>query len=236
MRVQVLQHVPFEGLGSIGPWLERRGHTVTWTRLHQGEAFPEPGSFDLLIALGGPMSVNDEAELPWLAPEKRFLAETIAAGRAGVLGICLGAQLIAAARGAKVLPSREREIGWHPVTRVAVAADHPCAWLLPSRLEAFHWHGETFELPEGAVQLARSEACEQQAFAVGDRVIGLQFHLETTPASARALIEHCPADLAPARFVQAAAEMLRDPERFAVIEEAQERLLEHFVQRCGGAR
>jgi len=235
MRVHVLQHVPFEGLGSIGPWLERRGHTVAWTRLFETASFPALESLDLVVALGGPMSVNDEAELPWLASEKRFVADAIEAGK-GVLGICLGAQLVAAARGAKVRPNREREIGWHPVSRVEVAREHPCAWLLPSRLEAFHWHGETFELPEGAVQLARSEGCEQQAFALGDRVIGLQFHLETTPASARALIEHCPADLAPGRFVQSAAEMLGDPERFAAIEEAQERVLEHFVQRCGGGR
>jgi len=231
----VLQHVPFEGLGSIGPWLERRGHTIAWTRLFADARLPAPDELDLLIALGGPMSVNDEATLPWLAPEKRFVAGAIAAGK-GVLGICLGAQLIAAARGAKVVPNREREIGWHPVTRAEVARDHPCAWLVPSRLEVFHWHGETFALPDGAAHLARSEGCEQQAFALGDRVIGLQFHLETTAASARALIEHCPEDLAPGRYVQTPDEMLRDPERFAAIEEAQERVLEHLVQRCGGAR
>jgi GMP synthase-like glutamine amidotransferase len=231
----VLQHVPFEGLGSIGPWLERRGHTVAWTRLFDAPGFPSVETFDLLIALGGPMSVNDEAKLPWLAPEKRCIADAIAAGK-GVLGVCLGAQLIASARGAKVFPNREREIGWHPVTRAEVAREHPCAWLVPSRLEVFHWHGETFALPGGAVQLARSAACEQQAFALGDRVIGLQFHLETTTASARALIEQCPEDLAPGRYVQTAAAMLRDPERFAAIEEAQERVLEHFAERCAGGR
>jgi GMP synthase-like glutamine amidotransferase len=118
------------------------------------------------------------------------------------------------------------------VSRTDVPRDHPCAWLLPSRLEAFHWHGETFELPEGAVRLARSEGCEQQAFALGDRVVALQFHLETTPASAGALVAHCPEDLAPGPFVQTATEMLGDPERFERIEEAQERLLEHLVLRC----
>ncbi|HVP29476.1 MAG TPA: type 1 glutamine amidotransferase [Myxococcota bacterium] len=231
MRAHVLQHVPFEGLGSMAPWLERRGHTIAWTRLFEEARFPALDAFDLLVVLGGPMSVNDEQRLAWLPPERRFVGRAIEAGK-GVLGICLGAQLVAAARGAKVRPNREREIGWHVVSRTDVPRDHPCAWLLPSRLEAFHWHGETFELPEGAVRLARSEGCEQQAFALGDRVVALQFHLETTPASAGALVAHCPEDLAPGPFVQTATEMLGDPERFERIEEAQERLLEHLVLRC----
>lgn len=213
MRVAVLQHVPFEGLGAIAPWLDARGADVRWTRFHAGDAPPSLDGVTLLIVLGGPMSVNDEREHPWLAGEKRLVAQAIERG-VPTLGICLGAQLMASALGARVFANEEREIGWAGVERAAPApAGH--AWL-PSRLDAFHWHGETFELPRGALHLARSAGCAHQAFALGERAIGLQFHLETTPGSARALIEHCPGDLAPGRFVQSAQAMLADAARFDV--------------------
>jgi GMP synthase-like glutamine amidotransferase len=231
MRVHVLQHVPFEGLGTIEPWLARRGDTVAWSRLHAGAPLPASSAFDLLVVLGGPMSVNDEGTLPWLAPEKRCVAAAIDAGKP-VLGVCLGAQLIASALGAKVFPNREREIGWHPVERVEAAASSAFDGVLPARIDAFHWHGETFDLPPGAVHLARSAACEHQAFAIGDRVLGLQFHLETTPAAARALIEHCRADLAAGRFVQDGVAMLAEPARFERIGAAMERVLVHFAERA----
>lgn len=233
MNVHVLQHVPFEGLGAIDPWLVQRGARLSWTRLHEAGRFPDLADFDLLIALGGPMSVNDEDRLPWLAAEKRFVAQAIAAGRA-VLGICLGAQLIASAAGAKVYPNREREIGWHPVVRAPATGESPWRDALPARLEAFHWHGETFDLPAGASHLARSEACEHQAFALGDRVLGLQFHLETTADGARALVEHCPGDLAPGPFVEGAARMLAEPARFARAHAALDPLLARLAASAGG--
>jgi GMP synthase-like glutamine amidotransferase len=213
MRVQVFQHVPFEGPGAIGPWLAARGARVETTRFFADPRIPPLEACDWLLVLGGPMSVNDEATLPWLREEKRAIAAAIAAGRT-VLGVCLGAQLIASALGAKVGPSREREIGWFEVERVAGPEEHPLAAALPPRAEVFHWHGETFELPAGAVHLARSAGCEAQAFALGRRVLALQFHVETTPEGARALVEQCPDDLRRGRFVQSAAEMLGDPARF----------------------
>ncbi len=208
MRVHYLQHAPFEGLGSIAAWLDARGALVTATRLFDAEELPAPGDLDWVIALGGPMSVNDENALLWLATEKRFLREAIQAGKT-VLGICLGGQLIASALGARVGPGAHREVGWFPVERADAAA-----MLLPPRFQAFHWHGETFELPRGAAHLARSAGCENQAFSLGPRVVALQFHLETTPAGAAALCESCPQDLAPGTYVQSAAGMLGDAERF----------------------
>ena len=214
MRVHWLQHVPFEGLGSIEPWLAARRADVTATRLFEpGARLPGPSTVDWVIAMGGPMSVNDEAELPWLVAEKRFIADAIAAGKT-VLGICLGAQLIASALGAVVRRNPEREIGWLAVTPTAAAAGSALAPLAGTEAEVFHWHGETFDLPPGATLLAASAACAHQAFAVGQRVLGLQFHLETTPESARALVEHCAGDLAPARWVQPATAILGDAERF----------------------
>jgi len=225
VRVQVFQHVPFEGLGAIEPWLAARDARIETTRLFAGARIPPPEAWDWLVVMGGPMSVNDEAGLPWLREEKRAIAAAIDAGKT-VLGVCLGAQLIANALGAKVGPSREREIGWFEVARVADPAAHPLAAALPPRAEVFHWHGESFDLPVGALHLARSEGCEAQAFAFGPRVLGLQFHVETTAAGARALVEQCPEDLRPGRFVQSAAQMLGDPARFERANALLARLLE----------
>lgn len=187
MRAHVLQHVPFEGLGSIEPWLAARSASVTWTRFFEHSALPDAADVDLLIALGGPMSVNDEDLLPWLRPEKRFIARAIARG-CPVLGICLGAQLIASALGARVYPGPHKEIGWHPVHGIR-AESGPVTF--PLEFLAFHWHGETFDLPPGAVCLASSDACRHQAFRFGRNVLGLQFHLETTADSLSALVERC---------------------------------------------
>jgi GMP synthase-like glutamine amidotransferase len=203
LRVHYLQHAPFEGLGTIADWLERRGAGVTCTRLFAGEKLPDPSDADWVIAMGGPMSVNDEGRLPWLSAEKRFLASAIKAGKT-VLGICLGAQLIASALGAPVRAGDNREVGWFPVERVTAGA---AAGLLPPSFTAFHWHGETFTVPAGAVHIARSDGCENQAFTLGPRVVGFQFHLEVTPDAARDLCAHCPQDLAPGPYVQTEREI-----------------------------
>lgn len=193
MRVQVLQHVPFEDIGAMAPWMALQGADVRYTRFFEHPTLPDVSGLDLVIAMGGPMSVNDEASLPWLVDEKRFLREAIAKG-VPVLGICLGAQLIASALGARVYAARHKEIGWFPVKAVPVPAT---SFVFPDAFMAFHWHGETFDLPEGAVHLARSAGCDHQAFQVGRRVMGLQFHLEMTPQGASALLDACAGDLVP---------------------------------------
>ena len=191
MRAHILQHVPFEGLGSIEPWLTAKHARVTWTRFFEDSSLPDVADVDLLIALGGPMSVNDEDLLPWLRAEKNLIARAIASDKA-VLGVCLGAQLIANALGARVYPGPHKEIGWHPVYG-AHAGPGPFAF--PGEFLAFHWHGETFDLPPGSVCLAHSDACKNQAFRFGRNAVGLQFHLETTPAIADAIITRCRDDL-----------------------------------------
>jgi len=216
VRVHALQHVPFEGLAALAPVLRAAGHEIATTRLYAGEALPAPEAFDWLVVLGGPMSANDEARFPWLAPEKRLIERCLASERA-VLGICLGAQLLAAALGARVVRNPEREIGWFPIERVAGAEASRYGHALPKSALAFHWHGETFDLPAGAVHLARSAACEQQAFAWGERALGLQFHLETTAEAAAALIEHCDEDLTPGPYVQPPKAILGDPTRFETL-------------------
>ena len=207
MHVHILQHVPFEGPGSIADWLSQKGAHVTWTRCFDPAPLPAPAGIDLVIALGGPMSVNDEAEFPWLRAEKRFIAEAIANHQA-VLGICLGAQLIASALGARVYPGAEKEIGWFPISAEPAA---PGSFAFPAHDDVFHWHGETFDLPAGAVRLASSVACRNQAFQLGTHVIGLQFHLETTPESAAALIKNCAGELVSHRYIQPEADLHNAP-------------------------
>lgn len=207
MRVHVLQHVAFEGLGSIEDWLAARGAVISYTRFYEEPSLPDLADIDLVIALGGPMSVNDETDLPWLVAEKRFVSEAIAADKA-VLGICLGAQLIASAQGARVYPGPQKEIGWFPIF---AAEPQNGAFRFPQEATVFHWHGETFDLPAGAVRLAGSAVNPNQAFQIGARVIGLQFHLETTPQSAAAMIQHCGDELIPASYVQSAADLQSTP-------------------------
>lgn len=227
MRVHWLQHVPFEGLGSIEEWTSGRASMVSCTRLFDDPAFPDLSDFDLLIIMGGPMAVHDEHRFSWLIEEKRFIRRSIEAEKY-VLGICLGAQLIADVLGAEVYPGPEKEIGWFPVHRIG-GADSPISGVLPETLEAFHWHGDTFDIPDGAIHLMRSEACENQAFAYDDRVLGLQFHFEATPASARSLIQNCADELVDGPFIQPADAMLLFDERFRAINQAMSRLLDAFV-------
>jgi GMP synthase-like glutamine amidotransferase len=205
MRVHYLQHVPFEAPAAIATLLEASGHELSGARLFEPGGLPALGAFDGLVAMGGPMSANDEGEYPWLAGEKALIREAIAAGKP-VLGVCLGAQLIASALGARVYPNAEKEIGWFPLE--GLPSEDPAIFRFPASMRAFHWHGETFDLPRGAIRLARSAACENQAFQLGASVVGLQFHLETSPESARALVDHCGEELRPARFVQSADEIL----------------------------
>ena len=213
MKLHSLQHVPFEGLGTIASWARVRGHQLSVTQLYEDALLPSVDSFDGLIVMGGPMGVDDERKHPWLVEEKRFIERAIVTGKT-VLGVCLGAQLVACVLGAQVYRNADKEIGWFPV-QLSDAATHSSFFSkLPSRLEVFHWHGDTFDLPAGAVHIARSHACQNQAFVLDERVVGLQFHLEMTPHTAEELIRHCRHELVPARFIQTAEEMLADGKRF----------------------
>lgn len=203
LRLHWLQHVPFEGLGCIREWIETRGHSLGCTRLWKAESgFPEPDEIDWLIVMGGPMGVHDESAFPRLAEEKACIRRLLQPGsRHTVLGICLGAQLIAEALGAKVYRNPVPEIGWAPIHAEPAAFQHPLLAGLPglpgrqAGLAAFHWHFETFDIPPQAERVFSSANCQNQGLVYGDRVIGLQFHLETRLQDAAALVEHGAADL-----------------------------------------
>jgi GMP synthase-like glutamine amidotransferase len=219
MRYQVLQHVSFETCGILADFIRKGGHRLLTTALYDGQVLPALEDFDALIVMGGPMSIHDESEFPWLRAEKELIAAAIRQ-RKKVLGICLGAQLIAAACGAKVYPNPQKEIGYWPIRWVeksgeAKGPDQPTAGTFrtpgetsPPTQTFFHWHGETFDLPEGAVLLASTDACTNQAFRLGNHVLGVQFHPEVTPEIIDGMIAHEGWELVDAPFVQTAGEIL----------------------------
>ncbi len=179
MRVIVVRHVPFEHLGLIAPTLESRGIPFEYADLFREPAdAPRVEDADGLIFMGGPMSANDD--LPYIRRELSIIRNAASAGKP-VLGICLGAQLIAKALGARVYRNPTKEIGWYPVFWTGAAARDSMFAGLSGSDTVFHWHGETFDLPAGAAWLARSEACRHQAFRWGSNIYGVQFHLEVTP-------------------------------------------------------
>ena len=231
MKVHVLQHVPFEGLGAIEPWLRARNAEVAYTRFFESEALPAVDDIDFVIAMGGPMSVNDEIELPWLAAEKRFVASVIHSGKS-VLGVCLGAQLMAAALGSRVYPGPQKEIGWFDIASPPAEGQITGeTFRFPDRLKVFHWHGETFDVPTGAARLASSPVCANQAMQIGRRAIGLQFHLETTPETAAALIENCRNELVPGDYIQTELQMRSaPPEHYAAVNRVLNELLEYLTR------
>ncbi len=190
MRLHYIQHVPFEGPGNILEWCNNRGHNVSHTFTFEAEPFPSINSFDWLIVMGGPMGVYDDREYPWLAEEKAFLKKAIQENKV-IVGICLGAQLLADALGARIQKNITPEIGWFPVSLTPLGWESEIFKSLPATFEALHWHNDTFRIPEGAIHIASSEACPNQAFLFDDRIVGLQFHIETTADSLKDLLRHC---------------------------------------------
>lgn len=179
MRILVFRHVPFEDIGLIRPVLESQSVKIDYADLYLNPPErPDPAAYHALIFMGGPMSVNDD--LPYIHEELDIIARA-AARRQPVLGICLGAQLIAKAMGARVYRNAVKEVGWYPIHLTEAAAHDPLLASLESPREVLHWHGETFDLPEGATHLAWSPACRNQAFHIGKFLYGFQFHLEATP-------------------------------------------------------
>lgn len=189
-RIQCLQHVPFEGPGYIKTWAEQNGHSFEMSRLYANDPYPKVEDYDFLVIMGGPMSVHDVDKFGWMREEKIFIRSAIRSGKT-ILGICLGAQLIAEALGAAVFKNPDTEIGWFPVFRAPGLKDESLADMFPQDFMAFHWHGETFNLPYRSVRLLSSEACENQAFLAGDRILGLQFHLETQWEDVDRVIAKC---------------------------------------------
>ena len=273
MKIHCLQHIETETLGNIATWIEEKNHELTKTLLYEeGHRFPDPGDFDLLLVMGGTMSVYQEEEYPWLKPEKDFVRQTIEAGKP-ILGSCFGAQMLAEVLGGKVTRNRFKEIGWHRVRSTAKGKEngpfpeecspeeyhseksfpeecspeeypseksfpeecspeeYPSEKSFPEECSpeecfpeeylpagmhpeftAFMWHGDTFEIPAGAIRLFESEACPNQGFIYNGNVLGLQFHPEADEQWIKNLIEDSGHEIVEGKYIQTEEEMLGQEE------------------------
>lgn len=229
MKVHYFQHVPFEGPGYIYQWAENAGILLHPVALYENAPLPAVDECEALIIMGGPMGLGDELMHPWLKREKRFIEKAIEAHKT-VIGICLGAQLIASVMGARVFANTQKEIGWFPVRKTLKADSTALGRLLPERFDAFHWHGDTFDIPAGAIHLAESDACQNQAFIFQERVLGLQFHLESTPASINGLIENCCHELVTAPFVQSTEQICQGNKHLPASNTLLAKVLNHLLQ------
>lgn len=200
MRLHSLEHEPFEGLANIEIWAKNRGHGISRTLLFNNEELPDMNDFDWLVIMGGSMNIYEEEKYPWLKDEKNFITEAIASKKI-VLGVCLGSQLIADVLGGRVSRNRYKEIGWFPISLTAEAKKSPVFNTFPGKFTAFHWHGDTFEIPPGAARIAESEGCANQAFEYGN-VIGLQFHIEYSVESINLMFRNCEDELVDGKYMQ----------------------------------
>lgn len=228
MRIHCIQHVFFEDPGYIEPWAKSRHHTFITTIPCNNEPFPDIDNFDMLVIMGGPMGVYDEEEYQWLKAEKQFIKSAIVSGKL-ILGVCLGAQLIADALGAEVYPNTEKEIGWFPVALTCVGESEELLDGLPSSFIALHWHGDTFDIPPGSKHLMQSEACRNQAFIFNNNVLGLQFHLETTPEGLSALVENCQDELVRGKYIQPESEIVCNEHFCEIAHKLLRKILDDFT-------
>jgi GMP synthase-like glutamine amidotransferase len=209
LNIHYFQHVEFEGLGSIEEWTSLHSHSLTSTRFFKRFSIPEISDIDWLIVMGGSMSVHDEELYPWLKVEKQFIRHAVEAGKT-VLGICLGSQLVTEVLGARVYQNEEKEIGWFDIELTCFAKSDKMFFDMENRSKVFHWHGDTFDLPENAIHLAYSNGCKNQAFIYQEKVLALQFHLETTSNSLQQMVESGRNELIKGKYVQTEKEILRN--------------------------
>ena len=199
-HIHYIQHVPFEGLGYIEAWVKENGYHLSSTKMYENYTFPETDDFDMLIIMGGPMGVYEEDLYPWLNDEKAFVKKAIEADKI-VVGICLGSQMIASALGADVYRGKNKEIGWLPIT----FKNEDARFLFDSferTTIVFQWHGDTFDLPEGAKLLASSVGCVNQAFIYNEKVLGLQFHMEVNEKSCFGMLDNGSDELVNGKYIQ----------------------------------
>jgi len=238
VKIHCLQHLKNETLGNIGTWVSLKGHSLTKTLLYEKPAFPEPEEFDMLLIMGGTMSVYQEKEFPWLKLEKDFVRKIIDTGKP-VLGSCFGAQMIAEVLGGKVTRNGFKEIGWHRVKALAeenLNKGGGTISALPSGLfpefTAFMWHGDTFQIPAGAVRLFESEACPNQGFIYRGNIIGLQFHPEADRQWIGNLIEDSGHELVEGKYIQPEEEILRHEYLLEASHSIAFSLMDWFEKKC----
>lgn len=217
MRIHFIQHMPFEYPGTIADWANEKNYPAAYTKIFEDANFPSIDSFDMLVIMGGVMGVYEENKYEWMKAEKKFIRKSIEENKK-VLGICLGAQFIAEALDAKIFPHTQKEIGWFEVEKISA---HKLTEKLPQSFKTFHWHGDTFTLPENAIHLFKTNACVQQGFVYNNHVAGLQFHMEVKEDLLNGMAENERSELIKADYVQTedeikklATEHIREQKKF----------------------
>ena len=208
MKITIIQHVPFENPGYFSEIFKGYNARVSYLQIYREPALIKE-DYDVLLIMGGPMNIYEEDIYPWLKEEKAIINNAIKNEKV-VIGICLGAQLIADVLGSKVYPCRSREIGWFPVQKT----NDRILNFLPDYITVFHWHGETFDLPQNAISFYSSELTEHQAFIYQEKVLGLQFHLEMKHEGAKALCYHCREEMDGTAYVMNEKEIIGQYEKY----------------------
>jgi GMP synthase-like glutamine amidotransferase len=230
LNIHYFQHVPFETPGCIENWAIQHGHTLTATQFYKSSySLPCIEDIDVLIVMGGPMGVYDDHLFEWLAIEKEYITTALQKNKK-ILGICLGAQLIAACVGAAVNTAPHKEIGWYKISPAKQLEKTP--WLhaiIKDEPVVFHWHGDRFQVPDGAEHLAFSEANDNQLFMLNDNVLGIQFHLEITEKGLSEMIKNGANELIPGTYVQSAQEITAHPDFVKDNNQRMYQLLDHFL-------
>ena len=232
--VLVIQHVPHEGLGTLEDGFKQAGLAVASLDAWRAKSWPSIKAIDGLVVMGGPQGVYEQKQYPYLTNEIALLRDAVRAKKP-VLGICLGAQLLAAALGAEVRPNHSKEIGWYPVMREPGADGDPLWDAFGQTETVFQWHGDTFDLPKGATQLASAPLCEQQAFRYGSNAYGIQFHIEITEAMIRAWIVANKAELAKLQgVIDPAAIRAQIPQHISRMRELSQHVASRFAVLVAG--
>lgn len=227
MRIHYLKHVPFEGLGSMEDIFVARGCRLSRTCMYEDQSLPSIHDIDALVVMGGPMGAGDDHEYPWLTLEKEFI-ESVIKREVPVLGVCLGAQLIANVLGAKVSKNVNEEIGWFKVKRTRGLMDERVE-NLPISFDALHWHRDTFDIPDGASNFMTSEGTANQGFAYGDSTLALQFHLEMLPSHVQTIYQECGKPEKVGKFIHSLEEMLAPADKYQQARKTLEKFIETFI-------
>lgn len=226
MKIHIFQHAHFEDPGNIVEIASLRKHSIKFTRFYEDFTLPEIDEFDLLIIMGAPMSIHDEDKFPWLVDEKKFIKEAID-NKKKVLGICFGSQLIADVLGAPVYTNTYKEIGWFNI-RKNLSNNSQFLSLFEDEVMAFHWHGDTYDIPKNGLPIFTSDATKNQGFTIGKDVVALQFHWELTKENVDTIVEYCGDELVSSKYIQTSDEMLSYSENFKFNKKMMELVFDYF--------
>ena len=216
MNICFVQHVSYETPGIITTWARTHQHPYTIVHPYAAEPFPALSDIDMLVLMGGPMGVYQNNQYAWMKDEMKWIEQAIDSGKK-LLGICLGAQLVAHVLGAKVYPHEQKEIGWFPVyAEKSNPTENTYAGLFTPQATVFHWHGDTFDLPAGAVNHVYTPGCRHQLFSWSTHVLGLQFHLEVGQENIQRMLEAGSAEIYETLSRQPGAQYVQQPEQILI--------------------